>query len=566
MINIPAELKDEIVLYLPDNDLKNLRIASREFRHAASRELFAKRNKGRLILGGGNDEERGFQSVDVYRMLDNGAHAIVKRKPVEFCRLKSYLPSILPIAQYFNALEYAPIFWDVDLLNVRVGTHSGQEDGFCYMKSYTLKDWQHESGFQSDDGFPGKDKSHDESDEDSESSESESDDENQLSGGDDYIGDGAEPPEVDIWVDNPYIIPDRYTMNEERIRAASALKGFIREQEANFDESIEALKEIVLALQPLQRVTIGFWHCYHLKGVVFNRGSLRETPTTEMRRCERHIWRNYQTLIPILHNTEQKPREIATHLFPPYPFLDTNMPSELLRSSMYVMQNLRQLRIRFIRGGNFPGLIGTEMAPGSLYRLLDSCKGSLRALKLEFEGAIGPYPGCKDLSSIFGGGKVRPIVFPKLEELLLNSLTLLATDLEHLIKSQRSLRCLCLFSIYIYARNYDWRMLFENIINPSNIDRIYFYDFRRGPAEWDDAQPENFNGGASYAGRFSISLVSTREVQGWRRVPLNIYISYPELCFVRENSEFEVLNTKEHPIYVLKNNQDYGLDDKIYGY
>ncbi|KAK6519256.1 hypothetical protein TWF281_003092 [Arthrobotrys megalospora] len=560
MIDVPEELKDEIVSYLSDNDLKNVRIASGEFRHAASRELFGKRNKGRLILGGGHDEERGFQSGDAYT-LNNYALEILKRKPVEFCRLKSYLPSILPIAQYFTSLEYAPIFWDADLLSVRIGTHSGQEDGFCYSWPYTLKSWQDESGFQSDDEPRSCDEDNlDDDDEDQSEDEDQSDDEAS------YDDENEEPPDVDIWVDKPYVIPDRYTTNEERIHAASALEGFVKEQEANFEESLEALKQIILALSP-QTVIIDGWYCYRLKGVIFHRGKLRETPTTRMRRYERHMWRNYQTLIPILHDANQQPQEIVIRCFPPYPFVGTNMPSKLLSSSIYVMGNLQRLRLCFTRGAEILSPMGVDMAPGSLYRLLDSCKESLKALRLDFDGGVGPLRGIKDLSSIVGKDESGLIVFSKLEELAINSLILPAVDLELLIKSQKNLRCLCLWSVCIYSPAFDWQQFFENIINPSKIERMHFYEVRSGPGN--TTELENSQGPDFRDEIFSAALASNSRVYGWRFVPLDIYrplMSASVTSLVREQSTFKTFNSKEHPVYVLKNNQQCVQDDEIYSY
>ncbi|RVD84754.1 uncharacterized protein DFL_006480 [Arthrobotrys flagrans] len=63
--------------------------------------------------------------------------------------------------------------------------------------------------------------------------------------------DPTEEPGVDIWVDKSYVILDRYTRNEDRIYAASTLAQFVAEQEENFEESIEALKETIAALYHL---------------------------------------------------------------------------------------------------------------------------------------------------------------------------------------------------------------------------------------------------------------------------------------------------------------------------
>ncbi|RVD89835.1 uncharacterized protein DFL_000825 [Arthrobotrys flagrans] len=155
MIFIPEEIKDKIISCLSEQDLKTLRVASREFRNSASRELFGKRN--RLILGSGRDKDDRFEGIPAFA----GSFPIsiyLKRKPVEMARLKTYLPSLLPITRYFKVLEYAPVIWDADLLSVRIGTHSGEEEGFSYSFPYTAEDWREEQGYRS----PGEDEEEEE--------------------------------------------------------------------------------------------------------------------------------------------------------------------------------------------------------------------------------------------------------------------------------------------------------------------------------------------------------------------------------------------------------------------
>ncbi|RVD86192.1 uncharacterized protein DFL_004481 [Arthrobotrys flagrans] len=494
MIYIPEEIKDIITFYLPDQDLKTLRLASREFRNSASRELFGKRN--RLILGSGRDKERQFEGVPAFAGSLNSVY--LKRKPVEISQLHTYLPSLLPIAEYFDVLEYAPVVWDTDLLGVRIGTHSGEEDGFSYSFPYTARNWREERGYQS--------------------------------------GEGEEFDDIDdtdIWVDKPYVIPDRYSTDKERVDAAGVLE---------------------------RRVTIGAWMCTSLNN--FNTmGKLMETHTTRIRRIERGAWQNYQTLIPILHATKQRPAEFHLRIAPAYPFIGTNMSSELLNSSIYVMSNLQRLRVSFTRGTKLLSSSGAHTVPGALYKLLNSCKGSLKALSLDLAIFSAPDTGITDLNCILGGNKIKPIIFPKLEELSIRNLIAPAADLERLIESHKSLQCLRLCQVSFYAHAYDWQKLFANIINPSNIHRLYLYNVMSGLGN--TTSPEKSRAEEFTEGGFSLS--KTWIPDGWKSVPENIYERIASgAALVKENSKFEVFNSKDYPLFVMRRDYDIFVDRQIY--
>ncbi|KAK6335753.1 hypothetical protein TWF730_003131 [Orbilia blumenaviensis] len=554
MIYLPAELKDRITSRLSSRDLKTLRIASREFRCSASRELFGKRST--LVLGGGRDDERGFDCGPEY----NGRE-FLHRKPVEFCRLNTYLSSLLPIAHYFTVLEYAPILWDKDLLSVRIGNHSGEEnEGFSYSFPYTLRDWQVENGFNSDfelESDTGED------DDDDDQNESETGGQNEGFSG---------IPEADIWVDKPYVAPSRYTTNVDRVEAAAALAQLVAEQDANFKDSMEALKAIILALPPLRRVTIGWWRsrCHRLKKVDFIRcvkgsptGKLRESYTTMMRRGERDAWRHYQTLIPILQDAKQQPSEICLDIFPAYPFLGTNMPPALLTSSKYVMGSLQRLRLNFTHGAKLLSSMNGNPAAGTLYELLDRCKDTLKALVLDFV-VVGPFPnsGIKDLNCILGGDKVKPIIFPKLEELLVMNAMIPATDVERLIKSHKNLRCLCLFQVYMYARAYNWEKLFSDVINPSKIERLHLSGVWSGLGNIID--PEKSHIGDFSDGGFQPS--SDPAPDGWKKARINAFQQVPSAtALIRNGSNLKLFNSREYPLFVLRRMYHWFEDDAIYG-
>ncbi|KAF3312598.1 hypothetical protein TWF173_007019 [Orbilia oligospora] len=518
MLNTPEELKDEIVSYLSLEDLKILRMALREFHHSASQELFVKRSKSRLVLRGGSDKERGFETAATRAEPAVGTPSW-KHKPVEFCRLKSYLPSILPIAKYFKVLDYAPAYWDADLLSVRIGTYSGEEEGFSYPRSYSLNDWEEESGFHS---------------------------ENE----DEYDENG--PPNVDIWVNKPYTVPDRYTKNQKRIDAAVFLEKYVKEQEEKFEESLEALKQIVSALPPLRVVIIDHWYCHRLRDVIFHWGEFRETFTTRMRRQERHLWRNYQTLIPILRDSKQQPPAIVLRNLPMYPFVSSNMNPTLLNTSISVMNNLQRLRIDLSISGEMPSSWESDVVPGTLYRFFDYCKESLRSLRFELRDER------RALRNFFGGGKFKPIVFSKLDELLIEGITLPGTDLEQLIKTQKSLRCLCLYKVFICERAYNWQKLFDDIINPSKIDRVHLYRLWRGVEDNNDTGgflPYEFSNGPP-----EHDPIPNLKVNGWREVPVKKYyrmINTAGSPLVREKSAFECFNPRGDLVSVMMDDYYY---------
>ncbi|RVD89836.1 uncharacterized protein DFL_000826 [Arthrobotrys flagrans] len=249
---------------------------------------------------------------------------------------------------------------------------------------------------------------------------------------------------------------------------------------------------------------MGAWTCSSLNGFYMRRGKVVETRATAIRRIERGAWRNYQKLIPILYNAKQQPEEFHLQIIPAYPFIGTNISSNLLNSSIYVMSNLQRLRVTFTRRTKLLSPLGTDPVPGALYKLLGSCKNSLKALWLDLLASYSaPDPGLTDLNCILGGDKVTPIVFPKLEELLIRNLIAPAADLERLIKSHKGLRCLRLSQVSIYAHAYDWQKFFTDIINPSNIDKLWLY--RVGSSLKNITNPETSSANEFNNGGFSPS-------------------------------------------------------------
>ncbi|KAK6539387.1 hypothetical protein TWF694_009612 [Orbilia ellipsospora] len=131
MLELPTEIKDAIACSLEIQDLKNLRLASHSFNSVACHYLFKK-----LILSGAKD------NAHEYLGLPACEKELYKHKSEEFCKLRDHIRSITPLAGYFTTLDNAPVLWDADLLNLRIGTHSGkEEDGFQYSFPYTAEDW-----------------------------------------------------------------------------------------------------------------------------------------------------------------------------------------------------------------------------------------------------------------------------------------------------------------------------------------------------------------------------------------------------------------------------------------
>ncbi|KAK6330773.1 hypothetical protein TWF718_002973 [Orbilia javanica] len=485
MIPIPEELKIQIVSHLPDQDLKTLRIASREFQTSASDELFGKRKS--LIFGSGPDKDGRFKG----RPFFAGSYPrpiYEKLRSIETARLKTYLPSLLPILCYFKVFEYAPVVWHADLLDVRIGTHSGEEEGFSYSFPYTAEDWREERGPRP-------------------------------------VGESGEDPwdfdGIDIWADKPHVTPERFFKDQGRIDAAVVLAKLFKEQEENSEASTEALREILRTLPPLRRVILGTWSCQSLNGADLcgrRTGKVLESRGTFVRRAERGIWENYQKLIPLLHEARQQPEEFHLRAHPSHPFIGTNMPRDLLNSSLYVMSNLKHLKATFNRGTKLLNPMGADPVPGALYRLLDNCKGTLKSLYLRLTTDYrAPDPGITDLNNIFGGGdKLTPIIFPNLEELAIYSVIAPAACFERLIQSHKTLRCLVLSQVtfYVHDRAYDWQKFFTNIINPSKIDRICLEDINSGPGNIGHPEESQFHEFIDSG----FSFLSTWAPEGWKTV------------------------------------------------
>ncbi|KAF3920951.1 hypothetical protein ABW20_dc0106483 [Dactylellina cionopaga] len=461
MVYLPEEIKDEIIFYLSDQDLKALRVAYADFRDTASRHLFGKRNS--LRLGGGRDVERGFIGGPSIKYIFKDCS---KLKPVEFCRLETHLPSILPIAKYVTTLEYAPVVWHDDLLSVRIGTHSGEEDGFCYSLPYNAEDWRDERCFSIRQRQKERQK----------------------------IGN------LDVWADKEYFIPDRYYKDESWIEAA----GFLAKRK------------------------------------------YRLASTTGVRQLERGVWHNYQKLLPILHNAKKRLLELEIIYAPAYPFIGTNMPSALLESNIYVMNNLQRLNISFRRLPKLPNRLEADPVPGGLYKVLEACQGTLKALRIEFNDYLGkPDQGLTDLSFVFGGDTVKPILFSQLEELWIHGFVAPAADLERLIKSHGTLRSLGLLRVFINARSYDWNMLLTDIINPSKIDRLYLSQVNSGLGNTEKADLPQYDFSDGRFGRMNKTAP-----EGWKYVPQRkIGDSGSGPPWVRDGFKYDFFAPKQYPLF-----------------
>ncbi|KAK6539388.1 hypothetical protein TWF694_009613 [Orbilia ellipsospora] len=227
------------------------------------------------------------------------------------------------------------------------------------------------------------------------------------------------------------------------------------------------------------------------------------------------------------------------------------MPSNLLDSSTFVFRDLQRLHLSFPHGTKFLNILGTDLIPGSLYRIFDACKDTLKAIRLEIcAPGRGPGLGLTDLKNIFGGGQVTPISFPKLEELYLCSFIAPAPDLERLITSSPQLHCLWFISVLLYGPSFHWRKFVNEIVNPSRIDRLRLARFGGGSLFEIVPDPSQVRWNDIAGG--SVFDFTEPDPDGWRRVKRykDERLEPRHGWLVRETSRYEVFVDEEYPLFV----------------
>ncbi|KAK6541331.1 hypothetical protein TWF694_007150 [Orbilia ellipsospora] len=506
---LPEEIKDAIVRSLENKDLKNLRLASRSFNTAACRYLFMK-----LILVGRKDSERGYDGTarnKMYRTLGGPKH-----KNVEFCKMKDYLLSLLPIASYFTALEYAPVIWEEDLLQVRIGTHSGKEDDFCYANPYTVSDWYSERHM----------------------------DDLEI------MTEEAEIGNADPWVDKPYEILEEYSSDERVSEAAEILQDYVKEQEESSEAAKQALQEIISAARSIKTVRVDAWECELFQEVNFF-DDHRVSSTTYERRAEPNTWTNYRTLIPVLYAAKHQISDFYMAEAPGYPFVRNNMDENLFKNSVYVLSNLQRLWLSFFGGTILLNSLDSKPAPGYLHELLSACQHTLKALRLGIcewrHSNVDVKPA--SLKNIFGGGNLEELSFSNLEELYISGFIAPATEVERLITSHPRLRLLWIHRVVLYARPYNWQRFIDEIINPSIIDRLILSQVYSGLVWSAMGRPD---GGGPQC--------MQSDPKGWRAVQF-VNSTRPEKPnggpWVRNSCQGEVLIDEDNPPFIWESQKRY---------